>query len=333
MGYEPVTIREAAQLEVLLFVALAFVGGLLVVYWGFQTYQFGRIIRDTPPEPIRSVAMGRTEITGEIRPATRVYDQPFTEGRCVYGELRVKEYEDTADDDNDKQWKTVQTDSFSAPFYIEDDTGRMLVEPGEETIYEIAEEHSVSISVGGGEPPPGPVREFLGRGSDTSSNGDGGFGSKLRGLLGRLSPFGGDDDEIENPGGDPEAVDMAERDSDDGTEHIERSELGSVSPTGNKRRYIQTVLPLSDEGYVFGGATRPDPDESTPEEEDMLIQADPSTGEFIISDKDEFNLASTYRNRSVMYIAAGVVASAFVLAVLVQILLTGPLYGIEAAMP
>ena len=56
LEYEPVTIREAAQLEILLFVGLAFVGGLAVVYWGFQTYQFGRVIRDTPPEPIQSVA-------------------------------------------------------------------------------------------------------------------------------------------------------------------------------------------------------------------------------------------------------------------------------------
>jgi E3 Ubiquitin ligase. len=163
MGYEPVTVREAAELEVLLFVALAFVGGLLVVYWGFQTYQFGRIIRDTPPEPIRSVAMGRTEISGEIQPATRVYDQPFTPGQCVYGELEVEEYRDTADDDNDKQWKTVQTESFSTPFYIDDGTGEMLVDPGEDTIYEISEEHSVTVEVGGGDAPtrssPGVSRE------------------------------------------------------------------------------------------------------------------------------------------------------------------------------
>jgi hypothetical protein len=337
MGYEPVTIREAAQLEVLLFVGLAFVGGLVTIYWGFQTYQFGRVIRDTPPEPIQSVAMGRTEITGEILPATRVYDQPFTEGRCVYGELKVKEYRDTADDDNDKEWKTVQTDSFSAPFYIDDGTGQMLVEPNDDTIYEIDEEHSVTISVGGGESPPGPVGEFLGSGSsrDSSPSDDGGgIRDRLGGVLGRFGLFGGDDDEIEDRGGDPDAVDVDQRDSESGgVEHIERHELGSVSPTGNKRRYVQTVLPLSDEGYVFGGATRPDLDESVPGNEDVLVRTDPGTGEFIVSDRGEFDLGATYRNRAVMYIAAAVVASVFILAVLVQILVTGPLYGIEVAMP
>ena len=335
MGYEPVTVREAAELEVLLFVALAFVGGLLVIYWGFQTYQFGRIIRDTPPEPIQSVAMGRTEISGEIQPATRVYDQPFTPGQCVYGELEVEEYRDTADDDNEKEWTTVQTDSFSTPFYIDDGTGEMLVDPDEDTIYEISGDHSVTVEVDGGEPPPGPVQAFLASGPDSrrgSDDGDG-LGGKLRGVLGPLSPFGGDD-EPDSRGGDPDAVDVDQREPDPGgVDHIERSELGSVSQTGNKRRYSQTVLPLSDEGYVFGGATRADLDERVPENGDVLLRTDPSTGEFIVSDRDEFDLAGTYRNRSVMYITAGVVASVFVLAVLVQILLTGPLYGIEAAMP
>jgi hypothetical protein len=337
MGYEPVTIREAAQLEVLLFVGLAFVVGLLVVYWGFQTYQFGRLIRDTPPEQIQSVAMGRTEVTGEIDPATRVYDQPFTPGQCVYGELKVKEYKDTADDDNDKEWKTIHTDSFSAPFYIDDGTGELLVDPDEDTIYEISEEHSVTIGVSGSESPPGPVQEFLRSGPDAGTIADDGdsFVSKIKGFVGRFPLVGGDDDDnIENPGGDPDAVDMESRDSDsDGVEHVERFELGSVSPTGNKRRYIQTVLPVSDQGYVFGGATRPDVDEDVPRDEDVLLRSDPSTGEFIVSDKDEFDLAGTYRNRSVMYIAAGVVASVLILAVLVQILITGPLYGIEEAMP
>lgn len=69
------TIGEATQAEILLFVGLAFVCGLLGVYWGLQTHQFGRVIRDTPPEPVRSVAMGRTEIPGEIVPAARMYER------------------------------------------------------------------------------------------------------------------------------------------------------------------------------------------------------------------------------------------------------------------
>jgi len=344
MGYEPVTVREAAQLEVLLFVGLAFVGGLLTVYWGFQTYQFGRLIRDTPPEQVQSVAMGRTEINGKIVPATRVYDQPFTEGRCIYGEFKIREYKRTADDDNDREWKTVQKDSFSAPFYVDDGTGQMLVEPNEDTLYEISDEHSVKIEVSGSESPPDPVQEFLdqgaGSGGDSVLGSDGGgIRKQLGGVLGRFGFFGeeeGDELDIDDQGGDPGAVDTDERETDpdtDGVERIHRYEIGSTGRTGNKRRYIQTVLPVNDEGYVFGGATPPDVDEEAPYDEDILVRSDPSTGEFIVSDKGEFSLASTYRNRSIMYIAAAVVVTALVLALLVQILITGPLYGIEEALP
>lgn len=330
MGYDPVTIREAAQVEILLFVALAFVGGLGIVYWGFQTYQFGRLIRDTPPEPIGSVAMGRTEITGAVHPATRVYDQPFTAGQCVYGELTVREYKEYDDDDKEDEWETVQTDSFGAPFYIEDGTGRMLVEPNDDTLYEISEAHTTTVSVSGGSTPPGPVQDFLRSSSgSTYSSDDGGLLARIRGVFG----IAGSEETVQ--GGDPDTVDMGTREEGDpaGIEHIRRSELGSVGTTSQDRRYIQTVLPLTDEGYVFGGATRPAADETVPNGEAVVLRADPTTGEFIISDKDEFELARVYRTRSVLYIGAGIVASAFILALLAQILLTGPLYGIEWALP
>jgi hypothetical protein len=344
MGYEPVTVREAAEIEVLLFVGLAFVGGLLTIYWGFQTYQFGRLIRDTPPEQVQSVAMGRTEVTGEIVPATRVYDRPFTEGQCIYGEFKVREYKRTADDDdNNREWKTVQKDSFSAPFYIDDGTGQILVEADEEALYEISDTHSVEIEVSGSESPPDPVQEFLGQG--TGSGGDtilgpdgGGIRERIGGVLGRFGLFGGDEEsdelDTDDQGGDPDAVDIDERETEsDGVERIRRHELGSTGRTGNRRRYIQSVLPANEKGYVFGGATRPDVDEEAPYDEDILMRSDPSTGEFIISDRDEFGLASTYRNRSVMYIVAAVVVTTFILALLVQVLVTGPLYGIEEALP
>lgn len=293
MSYEPVTIREAAQLEVLLFVSLAFIGALLVLYWGFQTYQFGRTIRNTPPEPIRSVAMGRTEIVGQIVPRNRVYDQPFTDGQCVYAEFTVKEYKRYPhDDDKEDRWETVQSGSFSAPFFIDDGTGRMLVEPNEDTLYEISGEHRTRVSVDGNQRPPQPVQEFL--------------------------VGGGTDDEVE---------------IDSSVEHVRRHDIGSVSSTSRDRRYIQTVIPVGEEAYVFGGATRKDPEEVPETDQPIAIQTDLETGEFIISDKDEFELARSYTKRSLLYIGAGAVCSIILFALLAQILITGPVYGIDQAMP
>lgn len=114
-------------------------------------------------------------------------------------------------------------------------------------------------------------------------------------------------------------------------EHVRRYELGDVSSSNEDRRYIQTVLPVGTETYVFGGAERDEALETA--DEPIVLRTDPSTGEFIVSDRAEFELARMYRSRSLVYIVAGLVTSAMLLALLAQILLTGPVYGIDAAMP
>lgn len=379
MAYEPVTIREAAQLEVLLFVGLAWVVSLLIIYWGFQTYQFGRIIRDTPPEQVRSVAMGRTEVQGDIFPYRRIYDQPFSDGQCVFAEFEVEEYKETGDDD-DKSWVTVQEDSFEVPFYINDGTGQILVEPQEETIFETADEFERTIKVDGGETPPTAIQEFLGKSESqvTDPEEESSFGDKVGSVVDSVTGgvFGGDDQESGASAGDGEEAsstadgttsrsdqgdESADSDAGAGTrnqaaisdydvageytgpdaespsvrevEHVTRAEIGSVSSTSRKRRYSQRVLPTSAETYVYGGATRKDPSEVGPGEDSVVIRTDPSTNEFIIANQDEFELAWGYTKRSILYMGGGIIASTLILALLAQILVTGPVYGIERAMP
>jgi hypothetical protein len=367
MSYDPVTIGEAAQLEVLLFVALAFVGALAVVFWGFQTYQFGRIIRDTPPEPISGVAIGRTEIEGTVLPDRRVFDQPFAEGQCVYVEFEVEEYRNQDGDDDGKEWVTIQSGARSEPFYVDDGTGRMHVEPNEETLYELSETCSRTIETGRGDSPPPVVREFLGVGAspidddagDDSGGWFGGLKRRVTGLFGGGeddsqtgdSPTAGDasDTQLEErpprnlPDGPADSDGPADGEVDDAedtdtrygesVEHVDRNRIGSVSTTNRKRRYSQTVLPVQGEAYVFGGATSRDLTETDAGSESIYISTDPGTEEFIISDRDEFALASTYRTRSAIYIVAGIVSAGAILALLAQILITGPLYGVEATLP
>ena len=351
MAYEPVTIREAAQVEVLLFVGLAFVGALGVIFWGFQTYQFGRIIRDTPTEKVRSLSMGRTEVQGNIIPTTSVYDQPFTEGQCVYYEYKVKEYKEDSDDDG-KSWQTIESNEASEPFYVDDGTGQILVNVRDDPIYEISDERTTEIEVSS-DPPP-KVREFLGMDSQsTQASLD--IGEKVWNAIGSVTSLGDDepaddastDDAEAAETGDPGETD-AQTKTTPGTreenqvppekrwedvEYVTRDEIGSCSNTRNKRRYIQRVLPLGDEVYVYGGTERADVGDDQPFGESVTMQTDPSTDEFIISDMGEFSLARGYTKRSLLYIIAGIIASVIVLAILAQILVTGPIYGPEAAKP
>lgn len=343
MSYEPVTIREAAQLEVLLFVGLAFVGSLAIIYWGFQTYRFGRIISDTPPEPVRSVAMGRTEVNGQIVPNARIYDQPFTEGQCVYCEYTVREYKEYPnDDDKDDHWETVDSGTLGSSFYIDDGTGRILVEPNDDTIYEVSSEYSNTIRVGRRESAPSTVQEFLTGGSGYSATSRENSSTNLLGRL-RRKVFGGSSktSSVERrPDGGVEKEETATPeetaplgDADSQFEYVTRGQIGSVSSTSRKRQYIQRVLPLDEETYVYGGAERRDPSKVDDGDVVEVIRTDPSTGEFIVSDKSEFDLARGYTKRSVVYMVSGLLSSAMILALLAQILLTGPVYGIEAALP
>jgi ribosomal protein L24E len=84
-----------------------------------------------------------------------VYDQPFTDGQCVYAEYEVREYREYPnDDDRDDEWKTVETGSFATAFEVEDNTGRMLVDPNGETLYEISDRNETLVKVGKNSTPP-----------------------------------------------------------------------------------------------------------------------------------------------------------------------------------
>lgn len=89
------------------------------------------------------------------------------------------------------------------------------------------------------------------------------------------------------------------------------------------------MLPVGERTYVFGGAVPPDGVEGA----SGRLEGDPGTGELVISDRGAFELATGYTKRSLMYISAGIVASVMLLAVLSYVLLVGPVYGPEAAMP
>jgi hypothetical protein len=139
-------------------VLLMFLIGLVVIYKGFDEYRVSRLIRDTATERVRSVAVGRTELAGRARPADSVFHQPFTDGECFYAMYRVEEYRES---DDSSDWHTVAFDMWVAPFLLEDDTGRIRVEPTATAKFEISDANTTEITVPAGRSPPAGVGEFL----------------------------------------------------------------------------------------------------------------------------------------------------------------------------
>lgn len=143
----------------LAFVLGFFVIGLFMVYKGFDEYRASRLVRDTATARVRSVAAGRAELTGTVVPIDTVFHRPFTDGECVYARYTIREHEESGSDGSD--WRTVDTDTWIAPFYLEDGTGRIRVEPEVTAKFEISDANSTTITVGAGESPPPAVQSFL----------------------------------------------------------------------------------------------------------------------------------------------------------------------------
>jgi hypothetical protein len=143
----------------LAFLLLFFALALFLIYQGFDEYRASRLIQDTATEKVRSVAAGRTELTGTADPDETVFHRPFTDGECVYAHYRIREHHESGSDGSD--WRTVDSDTWIAPFFLDDGTGRIRVEPERSTTFEISDEHSTTVTVEEDHSPPPDVREFL----------------------------------------------------------------------------------------------------------------------------------------------------------------------------
>jgi Ca2+/Na+ antiporter len=105
-------------------IALVVVGLILFIF-GFVKYREYRVLADTPQIPIRSVSMGLSHVAGTStggQPLT----SPLTQVPCYYYEVRV---EKKVKRDNQETWEESHRARAEVPFYVQDETGYILVNP------------------------------------------------------------------------------------------------------------------------------------------------------------------------------------------------------------
>jgi hypothetical protein len=99
-------------------------GAYLFIH-GFQLLQRKRLIMNTPASKIRSAAMGLVEVSGlAAGPYTMV--APITGMPCYYYRTIAWQWKHEG---KSSKWVKVADESFQMPFYLEDNTGRVLVNP------------------------------------------------------------------------------------------------------------------------------------------------------------------------------------------------------------
>jgi hypothetical protein len=109
-------------------VALAFVGafaGVYLFYRGFRLFQRKRLILNTPASKIRSAAMGLVEING-LADGPYTMLAPITGVPCYYFHTMAWQWQQEG---RNSKWVKVADESLHVPFFLDDNTGRVLVDP------------------------------------------------------------------------------------------------------------------------------------------------------------------------------------------------------------
>ncbi|WP_331235877.1 GIDE domain-containing protein [Natronorarus salvus] len=165
----------AVVIEDVVVSAALFALGLFLIHRGFDAYRAGRLIRDTPTATVHSMALGRVELHGTAREAATAFDRPFTDGRCLYARYRIEEYRRNGK--GEREWRRIDDGTKVAPFYLEDDTGRVLIAADHWTTVEISAENRSRVTVRSYESEPEAVLRFLRHDSPVEPAGGGLLGS------------------------------------------------------------------------------------------------------------------------------------------------------------
>lgn len=105
--------------------AATFGGGLYLFFKGFRVYWQFRVLRNTPLTAIRGLAMGLVRVYGRAT-GDEYLTSPLTRQPCYLYKLKIEKWEVAG---KREYWAPWRRDSDSVQFYLEDETGKVLVYP------------------------------------------------------------------------------------------------------------------------------------------------------------------------------------------------------------
>jgi hypothetical protein len=99
--------------------------GVYLFYLGFRLLQRKRMILNTPTSKVRSASMGLVEINGlAVGPYTLM--APIAGVPCYFFHTTAWQWQQQG---RNKAWVKVADESLHVPFFLDDNTGRVLVDP------------------------------------------------------------------------------------------------------------------------------------------------------------------------------------------------------------
>jgi len=100
-------------------------GGLYLFVRGFRLLARKRLLINTPTSKIRSASLGLVEVNG-MAAGPYTLPTPITGAPCFL--YRTSAWQ-KSDDGKSGEWKKVAEESLHVPFFLNDGTGQLLVEP------------------------------------------------------------------------------------------------------------------------------------------------------------------------------------------------------------
>ena len=120
-------LRSEVDPRILIYAVIGFFAGLFLMYAGFGLFKRKRLIENLPTSKIRSIAMGLVEVNGKARHAKeKVMTSPLSGKKCVYYKYTIEKYVSSG---KSGHWRMIKYDVGPGPFFVEDNTGTVLVDP------------------------------------------------------------------------------------------------------------------------------------------------------------------------------------------------------------
>ena len=161
-------VRSSSPSGLLVWCVAGFCAGIGMFVYGFRLLQRRRLILDTPFSKIRSAPMGMVEVSGL---AVGPYDliAPITARPCYYYRTLVWEYKQRG---KNKEWVRIAGECMHVPFFVDDNTGRVLVDPrgADLDIHRDFEQEFNGSFFSNRDDAPGSVTGFLARHGVATSN-------------------------------------------------------------------------------------------------------------------------------------------------------------------
>jgi hypothetical protein len=116
---------RSSDIRPIVWCVIGLCAGIYLFFQGFRLLQRRRLILDTPVSKIRSASLGMVELNGlATGPYTTI--APITSRPCFYYRTLVWEWKRRG---RSRQWVKVAAECMHVPFFIDDDTAQVLVDP------------------------------------------------------------------------------------------------------------------------------------------------------------------------------------------------------------